>query len=306
MRVAVIGGTGFIGEYLVDALIAADHAPSLLVRAGSESKVARIQQCRIITGSLSDQKSIEETVDDSDAVIYNVGILRERPSEGTTYENTQYQGVVSVVEAAVKAGAKRFLLMSANGIHPPITPYQETKCRAEQHVRQSGLEYTIFQPSVIFGDPHGKMEIATQLCQDMVRPPIPAIGFHTGLRPASGAIMMSPVSVQDVADAFVGSLDNPATVGKEYALGGPQEISWTGMLECIARAVGKRKIILPMPIGLMKIAATLLDWIPAFPVTRDQLTMLAAGNTAPDDNLRALINREPLPFTAESLAYLRR
>ena len=305
MRVAVIGGTGFVGSYLVEALIEAGHKPSLLVRSGSKSKVTRADRCRIIAGSLSDQQSIEETVDGCDAVIYNVGILRENRRQGITFEAMHYGGVISVVKAAVDAGSKRFLLMSANGVRVPGTPYQETKFRAEQHVIQSGLDYTVFRPSVIFGDPRGKMEIATQLFQDMIRVPVPAVGFHTGLRSSTGAIMMSPVWVQDVADAFVGSLDNPSTTAKEYALGGPQDMSWTEILECIASAVGKNKIILPMPISLMKIGATLLDWIPAFPVTRDQLTMLAEGNTAPDHDLRALISRDPLPFTPETLAYLR-
>ncbi len=306
MRVAIIGGTGFVGSYLVDALVEAGHEPSLLVRPGSESKVLHADQCRLIAGSLSDQKSIEETVAQCDAVIYNAGILREYPRQGISFENIQYRGVVDVVDAAVKAGVKRFLLMSANGISPPKTPYQDTKCRAEDYVKQSGLTYTIFRPSVIFGDPRGNMEIATQLYEDMIRVPIPAVGFHTGLRPSTGAVMMSPVHVQDVADAFIRSLDNTSAFGKMYELGGPQEISWTGMLERIAKAVGKKKIILPMPISIMQVAATLFDWIPAFPVTRDQLTMLAAGNTAPDQTLRPLIDREPIPFDSEALAYLRR
>ena len=305
MRVALIGGTGFVGGYLVDALIESGHEPSLLVRSGSEAKLNRANQCRIITGSLSNQKSIEETVDGCDAVIYNVGILREDRRRGSTFEAMQYAGVTSVVKAAKDAGIKRFLLMSANGVSVPGTPYQETKFRAEQHVKQSGLAYTIFRPSVIFGDPRGKIEIATQLCQDMICTPIPAIGFHTGLRPSTGAVMMSPVWVKDVADAFVRSLDNPSAVAKEYELGGPQEMSWTEIIECIARTVGKKKLILPMPIAVMKVGATLLDWIPAFPVTRDQLTMLAQGNTAPDHHLRALIERDPAPFTPETLSYLR-
>ena len=304
MRVAIIGGTGFVGSYLVDALIKAGHEPSLLVRPGSESKVLHGDQCRLVAGSLSDQKSIKEIVAQCDAVIYNAGILRENPRQGISFEKIQYRGVVDVVDAAVKAGVKRFLLMSANGISPPKTPYQDTKCRAEEYVKRSDLAYTIFRPSVIFGDPRGNMEIATQLYEDMIRVPIPAVGFHTGLRPSTGAVMMSPVHVQDVADAFVRSLDNTSAFGQMYVLGGPQEISWTGMLERIAKAVGKKKIILPMPISIMQVAATLFDWIPAFPVTRDQLTMLAAGNTASDQILRPLIDREPIPFDAETLAYL--
>jgi uncharacterized protein YbjT (DUF2867 family) len=306
MRVAIIGGTGFVGSYLVDALIKAGHEPSLLVRPGSASKVVHAGQCRLVAGSLSDRKSINETVGQCDAVIYNVGILRENPSQNLCFENTQYLGVVDVVDAAVKAGVKHFLLMSANGIEPPKTPYQETKSRAEAYVRQSNLAYTIFRPSVIFGDPRGKMEFATQLYQDMIRMPIPAIGFHTGLRPSTGAVMMSPVHVQDVADAFIRCINNASAFGKVYELGGPQEITWNGILERIAQAVAKKKVILPMPISVMKIAATLLDWIPAFPVTRDQLTMLADGNVAPDHTLRQLIDREPTPFDSETLAYLQR
>ena len=305
-RVAIIGGTGFVGGYLVDALLAAGHQPRLLVRPGSESKVSHSDRCQLVSGSLSDAASISETLKACDALIYNAGILREIPRQGATFEEIHFRGVVASVDAAVKEGVSRFILMSANGISPPQTPYQDSKCRAEEYLRQSGLNYTIFQPSVIFGDPRGKMEIATQLYQDMVRPPIPAVGFHTGIRPSAGAVMMSPVHVRDVADAFVRCIDMPAAANKTYVLGGPEELSWTNMLQRVAAAVNKRKIILPMPIGLMKVAAAMLDWIPVFPVTGDQLTMLAAGNTASDAELRTLIQREPLAFSTETLAYLRR
>jgi len=195
--------------------------------------------------------------------------------------------------------------MSANGIRHPGTPYQETKLRAEEYLEQSGLDYTILRPSVIFGDPRGNMEIATQLFRDMIRPPMPAIGFHTGMIPANRPVLMSPVHVRDVADAFVRSLGDESTFGRCYELGGPEVLSWTGMLQRIAAAVDKKKIILPMPIGLMRFAAALFDWLPFFPVTRDQLTMLAEGNIAEPDDLRALIGRDPAAFTAENLGYLR-
>jgi len=304
MRVGVIGGTGFVGGYLVDALINSGHHPSVLVRPGSESRLRHAEQCELFAGTLSDQDSIEKLASHSDALIYNVGILRESPKQGVTFENVHYDGVVNVVDAAVKAQVKRLILMSANGISPPRTPYQDTKCRAEAYVKQSGLAYTIFRPSVIFGDPRGNTEIATQLFHDMICKPVPAIGFHTGLRPSTGSIMMSPVFVVDVASAFVNSLNSAETIGREFGLGGPQCLSWTEMLQCIAVTVGKNKTILPMPIALMKVAAMFLDWIPAFPVTRDQLTMLAAGNTTSDASLRELIDRDPVPFSTDSLAYL--
>lgn len=306
MRVALFGGTGFVGEYLVEALISAGHEPQLLVRPGSEAKVARARQCKLITGTLSNEDAIAKTVDGCSAVIYNVGILRESPRQGVTFEKLQYQGAVDVIDAAVKAPAERFILMSANGIDSRKTPYQDTKFRAEEYLQESGLNYTIFRPSVIFGDPRGKTEIATQLYQDMIRAPLPAIGFHTGFRPSSGPVMMSPIHVKDVADAFVGALENPATFKRTISVGGAKSIAWPAMLESIAEAVGKKKLILPMPIAIMSFAAMLFDWMPVFPVTRDQLTMLAEGNTAPDEPLRTLIGRSPTPFAAETLSYLTR
>jgi NADH dehydrogenase len=76
------------------------------------------------------------------------------------------------------------------------------------------------------------------------------------------------------------------------------------MLARIAAAAGRRKLVLPMPIGIMRLAATLLDRLPFFPVTRDQLTMLAEGNTADPAALRSLIGREPRAFVADNLRYL--
>jgi NADH dehydrogenase len=194
--------------------------------------------------------------------------------------------------------------MSANGIDSAQTPYQTTKLKAEAAIRDSGLDFTIFRPSVIFGDPRGTMEFATQLYEEMVRAPLPAVGFHTGLSPAHGEVVMSPVHVRDVADAFVNALADDSTIGKSFVLGGPEVVSWPEMLQRISAAVGKKKLILPMPIGFMKLGATLLDWLPFFPVTRDQLTMLADGNTAEPDDLAALIKREPAAFSPDNLGYL--
>ena len=305
MRVAIFGGSGFVGSFLVDALIAAGHEPSLMVRLGSERKVKQAERCRLVAGNLSSTTAIDATLENCDAVIYSVGILKESPKQGITFEELQYNGVVRVAESAKTRGISRFLLMSANGAKSTGTPYQETKFRAEEHVRASGFDVTIFRPSVIFGEPRGRMEIGTQLYAEMISPPIPAVGFFTGWRPYRGAVVMSPVHVEDVAQAFLTALRESSTIGKTYVLGGPEVLSWAEMLRRIARTVGRKKWILPMPIGIMKLAATLLDWLPFFPVTRDQLTMLAEGNTADPAALAQLIARQPKAFNEAHLAYLR-
>jgi len=301
MQVAVIGGTGFVGGYLVDALLDASHTVSLMVRAGSEGK-AQADVWRKISGDIADKSAVEATVEGCDAVIYCIGILRESPARGITFESLQFDGAVRTVDTAKSNGVRRFLLMSANGAKVPGTPYQETKKRAEDYLLASGLDATIFRPSVIFGDPKGKMEIATQLYRDVVRPPVPAPGFMT----TAGHVQMSPVHVADVADAFVNALTDDSTVGKTYELGGPEALSWSDMISRVAKAVGTDKWVLPVPVGLMKIGATLFDWLPFFPVTRDQLTMLAEGNTVDPSIIESLIGRPPKPFAPDNLSYLSR
>ncbi len=298
MRVAIIGGTGFVGGYLIDALLQAGHDVVALVRPGSEEKLHRRDAVQTVGGDLADSDALAAVTKGADAVIYNVGLLREFPSRGITFEAAQYQGVVDTVAAARAAGIRRMLLMSAIGVKDPGTKYQATKFRAEQHALDSDLDVTVLRPSVIFGDPRGTMEFATQLYNDMVRPPLPAIEFP--------GVQMSPVYCEDVADAFVAALGDDSTIGTTIELAGPETLTWRDILERIAEAAGRRKVILPMPLALMRISATLFDWLPVFPVTRDQLTMLAEGNTGSSAALEALIGRDARPLNANSLNYLAR
>ena len=298
MRVAIIGGTGFVGGYLIDALLRAGHEVVTLLRAGSEDKLNRPDAVQTIAGDLGNPDALAAVVQGADAVIYNVGLLREFPHRGVTFEAAQYQGVVDTVVAARAAGTRRLLLMSAIGVKSEGTKYQDTKFRAEEYALASDLDVTILRPSVIFGDPRGTMEFATQLYQDMVRPPLPAIEFP--------GVKMSPVYVEDVADAFVAALHDDSTIGKTIELAGPEILTWRDMLERIAAAAGRRKIILPMPLVFMRIGATLFDWLPVFPVTRDQITMLEEGNTGSVQALESLIGRDARHLDTETLAYLAR
>lgn len=304
MRVAIIGGTGFVGGHLTDALLDAGHEVSLLVRAGSESKVSQSGRVSMTTGDISSPDALRAVMQGCSAVVYNVGILREFPRRGITFEESQYRGLVRTVDAAREVGVTRLLLMSANGVKQPGTPYQETKFRAEQYARQSGLDVTVLRPSVIFGDPDGKMEFATQLFNDMIRPPVPAVSFFSGRSPEQGAVLMSPVHIDDVAGAFVAALENDETIGQTFALGGPEVLSWQTMVRRIAEATGRDKWVLPMPIWIMRVGATLFDWLPFFPVTRGQLTMLEEGNTADPEILRKLIGRDLKSFSVDALGYL--
>ncbi|HZW59209.1 MAG TPA: NAD(P)H-binding protein [Woeseiaceae bacterium] len=306
LRVAVFGGTGFVGGYVVDALLDAGHEPSLLVRAGSEHKVRQPERCRMIPGDLQDRDAIAAVLDGAHAAIYLVGILRERRSAGITFDALQYDGVRRCVDLAVAEGVRRFLLMSANGVRDDGTPYERSKLRAELYLKDSALAWTIMRPSIIFGDPRGAMEFCTQLRDEMVSPPLPAVSFFSGWRPSRGAAVMSPVHVEDVAAAFVAALKGSEMLDRSFALGGPEILSWSAILRRVAAACGRRKWIVPVPAGLVHAAAAVFDRFAWFPVTRDQLTMLMRGNVVTDRAAFDLLGIEPRRMTMATLTYLGR
>ncbi len=304
MRIALFGGTGFVGSYLVDALLKADRHPVLLVRPGSEGKVEQAERCTLISGDVDDRAAIDEVLAEADAAIYNIGILREFPERGIRYDDLHFESAKRTMDACVAAGVKRYLLMSANGVKADGTGYQRSKFMAEQYLATTELDWTVFRPSVLFGKPRGRMEFATQLRRDIIDSPLPAPLFYGGLLPFNaGSMRMSPVHVADVAQAFVTALSRPETIGQVLTLGGPDELSWKEILTTLAGAVGKRKLMLPAPAWAVSVAAGLLDRFPAFPITRDQIRMLMDGNTCSADDLRRL-GVTPRRFDADSLSYL--
>jgi NADH dehydrogenase len=258
-----------------------------------------------ISGTIEDEDAIRQTLEGAEAVIYNIGILRAFPQRGITFQALQFEGAKRVVDLASQAGVGRFLLMSANGVRADGTEYQKTKYMAEQYLQTTDLRWTIFRPSVLFGDPRGNMEFATQLYQDLVSPPLPAPLFHEGLLPfGAGRMELSPIHVHDVARIFVTSLEKEETVGNIYPLGGPDTLTWKRILETIAEATGKRLFGVPTPSWGIKIAAGLLERFPDFPITRDQITMLMEGNTCDSREIFDLMGIHPTAFNAETLQYL--
>jgi uncharacterized protein YbjT (DUF2867 family) len=306
MKVAVFGGTGFVGSYIVDSLLAHGHTPRLLVRPGSESKVVQRERCELVSGEIGQPEAVAECMAGADAAIYNIGLIRELPKQGITWEAMHYNGAVTAMDAATRAGVRRFVLMSANGAKPEGTGYQSTKYRAEQYLAGSGLDWTVFRPSIVFGPPRGRLEFCSMLQAQMMAPPIPAPLFYEGVWPAgAGRFLMSPVAVENVAEAFVRALDTPASHGRIFPLGGPEALEWREILRVIAAASGKRKVMLPAPAGVIRAVASLLDRFEWFPITRDQVQMLLEGNAADGREAWELFGITPRRFEVEALAYLR-
>lgn len=306
MKVALFGGTGFVGSYLIDSLLAHGHVPRLLVRPGSGDKVVQRERCELVTGDIDQPSAVAACVDGAEAAIYNIGLIRELPRQGVTWEALHYTGARTAIDAAAQAGARRFLLMSANGVRPEGTGYQSTKYRAEQYLAGSGLDWTVFRPSIVFGDPRGRQEFCSMLRDQMIAPPVPAPLFHEGLWPGNaGRFLMSPVAVEDVAEAFARSLETPASHGRVLPLGGPEALAWREILRIIAAGAGRKKLMVPAPVGAVRAVAALFDRFEWFPVTRAQLQMLLEGNACDGSEAWRMFGIEPARFTPAALGYLR-
>lgn len=270
MKVFVTGGTGFVGSEVLRQLIAAGHTVRALVRPGSESKLAGHDRVEIRHGDATDPSTLSGALQDCDAVIHLVGIIREFPSMGITFERLHVESTRNILAATQQQGVRRYLHMSANGTGPTgTTGYHRTKWQGEEAVRASALEWTIFRPSLIFG-PGG--EFVTMLA-GLIRkmPVVPVLG--------DGRYRIQPVAVAQVAESFVRALAMPEAVGKTYHLGGGASYSYDEILDLTGTAIGRDHVTKAhQPLFMVKPMIKLLEHSASFPITSDQLEMLLQGN----------------------------
>ncbi len=270
MRIFLTGSTGFVGSEVLKQLLAAGHIVRCLVRSGSEKKLPQHPQLEIRLGDATDPSSLDCALEECDAAIHLIGIIREFPARGITFAKLHVEATRNILEAAKTQGVRRYLHMSANGSREnAVSPYHQTKWQAEELVRASGLDWTIFRPSLIFGEGG---EFVTMIA-DLIRklPVAPVFG--------DGRYRMTPVAVADVAKGIVAALKQPESIGQSYHCGGAKSYSYDEMLDAFGRALGKDRVHkIHQPLCLMKPVVSLLESIPAFPITSSQLTMLLEGN----------------------------
>ncbi len=305
MKVALFGGTGFVGNYIVKELFNQNYVPRVLVREGSENKLSK--KCELVLGSIDNKEAIMETMSGVEAIIYNIGIIREFPFREVTFENLHYKGLLNCIKIASDSKINRFILMSANGVKKIGTAYQTTKWRAECILKESNLDWTIFRPSLIFGNPEGynRPEFCTELKNNMLSLPIPAPLFYSGLLPLNaGSFCMSPIHVSNVAEFFVKSINNSKFINNTYDLGGTKILTWKEIIHKIAKASNKLTWKVPAPAFGIKLIASIFDRFEWFPVTKDQITMLLESNVV-DKNYFNEFDIKEIPFTENNLSYLK-
>ena len=272
-KIFLTGGTGFVGTEILEELVRNKYKVKVLIHSPKPTTSSKF--VKIVRGDVRNIEPFVDSVKGCDAVIHLVGIIREIPWKGVTYERLHVEATKNMITVAKENKIKRFIHMSANGAKPKGTKYQTTKYRAEQLVKNSGLTYTIFRPSIIFGEYDN---FINRLARQMSFGIVPYVG--------DGNYQLQPVSVKTVAEAFVKSINNKKAFNKTYHLGGPDIYSYKELLDLIASIKGLKMIKIPIPAWFVKIFSSSFGWLPQFPITNGQVTMLLEGNTCDYEDVK--------------------
>lgn len=309
-RVLVTGATGFVGRHIVRELVSRGYTAACLVRDGESfrTQTAELPTDRIeaVGGDLWDAEALARAAEGASAVIHLVGIIQESALRGQTFERVHVDGTRAVVEACKAAGIRRFVHMSALGTRLHATSeYHRTKWEAECLVRDSGLDWTIFRPSIIHGyDGEFMRMMRTMVCDATVRlfgflpAPFPIVPYF-----GDGQNLLQPIWVRDVARCLVAALSTPDAIGRACELGGPDAMSWKALYRACRELIPGAKAWKPVigqPVWVARLMAKTLMKLPILPrelrFNADQVSMSQEDSVCDIEPMQQLFGLEPRGF----------
>jgi uncharacterized protein YbjT (DUF2867 family) len=270
--ILVTGASGFVGGHVVRALAATGERVRAMVRDLEGAKKLAGVDCELVRADMTDAESLRPAVAGCATVVHLVAILAGKPAE---FERVMAQGTRDLLAAAQDADVERWVQMSALGTTretKDLVPYYRAKWDAERAVQDSGLAHVILRPSFVFGPDGGALPRFARIAR--LAPVTPIVG--------PGTQRLQPIWADDLA-AIVTRCARGAESGL-LQLGGPDVVDWNELWARLKRALGTRRPSLHIPFWLMRPQAFVLERLPNPPVTRDQLTMLAAGDNIAEPN----------------------
>lgn len=260
MKVVVAGGTGFIGRYLVRALLDADNEVTVLSRRGDTAGITQLVGANAVPADVTDPESLRGKLDGADAVVGVVTFPNypaEVPRKGLTFDRYDRQGTENLLAECQRAGVEKYLYISGASADPdsPIVWYR-AKGRAEEALKASGLAYAILRPSWAYGPEDKALNKFVAIAR--FSPVVPRIGLRRQ--------EIQPVYVKDIATAVSRIFERDAW-NKTFEIGGPDVMSMDAVIRTMLKAMGKHRLIVPVPAILAKIATAVLTLLPSPPMT---------------------------------------
>jgi uncharacterized protein YbjT (DUF2867 family) len=278
LRIVVLGGTGFVGRYLLERLQRDRHGIVLLSRnlaSHAERLIPPGVELRQV--DVYDPDALRAAFTDADAVINLVGILNEARDNGRGFRRAHVELTKLVIAACQLAGVRRLLHMSSLNAGRGSSHYLKSRGEAEAAVRSSGLDWTIFEPSVIFGPGDGLFSRFGNLLQKA--PVLPL---------ACANAKFAPVYVCDVVEAIARSLHEPGAIGEVYELYGPEVFTLRQIVAMSARQLGLRRLVIPLPEPFGRMQAFACDFVPGKPFSSDNWRSLQTDSVGGIDGLHRL------------------
>ena len=276
MDVLVAGGTGFIGRTLCAELLERDHDVTALARNPETAAVP--DGVETVMGDVSAYDSIESAFADRDAVVNLVALspLFEPPGGNEMHDRIHRRGTEHCVRAAAEHGVDRFLQLSALGADSDgPTHYIRAKGRAEQVVRDSALSWTIFRPSVVFGDGGEFLSFTRKLTPPVIAP-----------LPGGGKTRFQPIHIDDFVPMLADGLADEHA-GQTYEIGGPEQLELAEVARLVREARGQPVHVLPVPMVLAGLGLSVARIIPGIPFGPDQYRSLQVDNVTADNDIDA-------------------
>jgi NADH dehydrogenase len=298
MPVLVTGAAGLVGIHTCRELTKNGWQVRALVRDPARAAMALGQlPVEFRVGDARDASTLRSSLSGCGAVVHLAAIAIEK--KGESYRESNTAATERLISAARAENVQRILFMSQNGADSRSPyPFLRSKGVAQDTIKTSGLRWTIFRPSVIFGPEDQFVNVLGRLIR--LTPKIFPL-------PNGGSARFQPIAADDVARVIRLSLEKKETLGQVYELGGAVPLTLREMTERILTAMGTTRRLVSVPVKVLRpVVALAQKVLPNPPVTPGLLDLLALDNTVARNALTETFKIVPIPFAADELQYLRR
>ena len=294
--ITIFGGSGFLGRHVVRALARRRYRIRVAVRrpelAGHLQPLGTVGQITAVQANLRYPRSVEAAVRDADIVINLVGILFERGRQ--SFEAVQHFGAEQVALAATAFGARVIHVSAIGADEHSSSLYAQAKARGEHAVRAASPEAMIVRPSIVFGPEDDFFNRFAAMAR--ILPALPLVG--------GGETRFQPVFVGDVAEAIANAVEQRRGFGTTFEFGGPEVKTFRELMEYVLATTERSRFLVPVPFGLAKLQASVLQFLPKPPLTPDQVELLRHDNVVSEKAIhehRTLTDLGIVPASYEAI-----
>jgi uncharacterized protein YbjT (DUF2867 family) len=286
--ILVTGGTGFVGRVLIRQLVSAGHQVRILIRPSPTTpNLPRGVSLEVAVAALNDERSLRAAMRGVEVVFHLAGA--EHQGARADLMGTDIRGTEMLARTAAELGIQRLFYVSHLGAdRASAFPLFKAKGIAEEYIRRSGVPYSIFRAAILYGPEDHFMSGLARLVSLS-----PVIFF-----PSRSDTLLQPLWVEDLVTSMVWSLDNEATIGQTYEIGGGEFFTVREVMDTVMKTIRKRRILLPLSMPYLRgMTVALESWSTGFPTSVFWLDYISVNRTCPVDSIPRQFGFLPARFT---------